>query len=439
MHNVKLRVAVLAPLAILAMAASACTSSASRSDGSSTPPANSGTGSSVSSPPVAGEDPAIPTESGPADNSKTPIVIGAINMDNGVPSFPGITAGYDVAAKYINAKLGGIGGHPVTIDHCNAGLDVASNQSCAQKFANDSKVKVLVGGIIVGSPPIYPILTQANLPISQILPLNEKDLTTTIGFSYYPGNVGTGLGLPYFALAKLKAKKMVLAVADNEGGRAGAQLVQSLPALKTAGATVTIAYLKDGEPDVTAPLLAAGAKGADAILLSAPEAQCIQVAKAMAQLGLKQPVVAVGTCNDPTVAAAVGNKVKGWYIGNNGPSTHFAPGVSAQVDRAKAIFAEFGSEKNFQSTDAAVAFGQVLSLWAIGNKIGADNLTRASWVAGMRAYTGPVWMGPDSVKCPGSPYLAVCTALSQFSQIGDDGLETAANDGKSIDPYAPIN
>lgn len=379
----------------------------------------------------------IPEESGPADESLEPVVIGALNMNEGVPSFPGFQVGWDTAAEYINAKLGGIAGHPVVVKHCGTAIDPDSNQRCAQELANDSSVQVVVGGINITSEPIYPILEQAKLPISIQTPLNQSDLMTTAGFSHYPGNVGISGGLPFFAVTQLGAKSVAVIAGDSEGGRGAVALIEQVPIIQQQGITVTPVYVKDTDPDITGPLLAAGGDQADAILVIAPAPTCIQTANAMAQLGLDTPVLAVSSCSDNAVKTAVGDKVKGWYIGENGPSPSLAEGVDPQVDHLRAVFAEFATVDEMTTTGAAVSFGQVLMLWSIGNELGADNLNREAWSGGLEAFTGPVFMGPPSAQCPGPVFPAVCTSQSRMSQIGDGGVHTDANNGETLDPFAP--
>ena len=44
---------------------------------------------------------------GKADQSKSPVVIGYVNQQGGVPAFPEATQGLDAAVKYVNASSAG--------------------------------------------------------------------------------------------------------------------------------------------------------------------------------------------------------------------------------------------------------------------------------------------------------------------------------------------
>ena len=428
MRSSRRRRRIVAGTAVLALLAGACTEddSAGADDPVETDDA---------SPTEAADDPAIPEETGAADDSAEPVVIGAINMDDGVPSFPGVSIGYDVAADYVNEHLGGIGGRPVEIRHCSVAIDPPSNQQCAQELANDEEVEVVVSGFAIGSDPIYPILEQAGLPVSIQTPLNQSDLAAPTGFSHYPGNVGISAGMPHFAIDQLDASKLVVVAQDNDGGRAAVQLIEQVPLVASSGATIEAVYVNDTAADVSGPMLAGGAADADAIIIVAPGSTCIQVANAAAQLDLDADVLGVSSCGEASVKDAVGDKVEGWYLGGNGASAALAPGTSAQTDRVHEIFEAAGKEDDLGLTSTAVSFGQIVMLWNIGNDIGADELSRESWLAGLGAFTGPVWMGPNEAACPGAMFPASCSQQSRISQIGADGVESIADGGQPIEPF----
>src|SRR3546814_19247287 len=86
-------------------------------------------------------------------------------MDEGTPSYPDVSVGIDAGAELVNAELGGIQGRPVEIVHCNVGVDQASNQECAQKYANDDDINLVINGYVFGSGFIFPSLDAAGLPV----------------------------------------------------------------------------------------------------------------------------------------------------------------------------------------------------------------------------------------------------------------------------------
>src|SRR3546814_18434578 len=111
-------------------------------------------------------------------------------MDEGTPSYPDVSVGIDAGAELVNAELGGIQGRPVEIVHCNVGVDQASNQECAQKFANDDDINIVINGYVFGSGSIFPILDAAGTPVLPQTPLTSPDLQATKGSAYAGGTAG---------------------------------------------------------------------------------------------------------------------------------------------------------------------------------------------------------------------------------------------------------
>ena len=159
---------------------------------------------------------AVPVPSGPADESLEPVVVGVINMDEGTPSYPDVSAGIDAAAALVNAELGGIQGRPVEIRHCNVGVDQASNQQCAQEFANDDSINVVIDGYVFGSGFVLPILESTGLPVLLQTPLTPPDFEAALGWGFQGGNAGGTAGTAAYAAKFLDAENIVILGADND-------------------------------------------------------------------------------------------------------------------------------------------------------------------------------------------------------------------------------
>jgi branched-chain amino acid transport system substrate-binding protein len=117
-------------LAVAAVAAAGCSSSSSSSSGATTPTsaaATSGSASPSSSSSQGGLGPAAVTDylsyvggkAGPANNSLAPVQIGFVNQQGGQQVIGAdATTGSQMAVKYINTELGGVGGHPLQLVTC---------------------------------------------------------------------------------------------------------------------------------------------------------------------------------------------------------------------------------------------------------------------------------------------------------------------------------
>ncbi|MGH3282390.1 MAG: hypothetical protein ACRDNW_25090, partial [Trebonia sp.] len=140
--------------------AAACSSSSSSSS-SSAPAA----GSAASSPAAGSGSTASPTSagtntsaafagsvtnyqkyvgaSGAANSSLSPVTIGWVNEQGGQPnqSFPEATRAAKAAVKFINAKLGGVHGHPVKLSTCFIAGVEAQGTTCGDQMVNTKGVE----------------------------------------------------------------------------------------------------------------------------------------------------------------------------------------------------------------------------------------------------------------------------------------------------------
>ncbi len=381
---------------------------------------------------------ALPEETGPADESLEPVVIGWMNIDDGVPSFPATTEGFVAGMEYATERLGGIDGRPIEVRTCSVGLDDASIQQCAQQFANDDAVTLVATGYVINAGgPHYPIFESAGMPVNLQTPLQQPDLTTDIGVSYFPGNPGISAGLPYFLATYQDAQSIAVVVSDNDAGRGAIQLIEQLGEVnpEMADVEITPVFVSDDEVDLTGPIRAAGADQADAFLPLVAASGCIQVANALDSLGIDVPVASTGLCAAQEVQDAVGEKIEGWFIGFSGTPPFLGPGVDDELDLFLEVYPEYGDEALQFGASASQGFGQALALWEVGNGIGADGISRDAWLEAMRTFEGPVFMGPREISCPGPVFPSVCGGQSRVYQYTADGF-VDATDGEAIDPFA---
>src|SRR5512132_1496280 len=63
-----------------------------------------------------------------------PIAIGFVNSEGGAFSVPELRVGNEVAADYINARLGGVDGRPVHVTRCATDGSPEASIDCANQF-----------------------------------------------------------------------------------------------------------------------------------------------------------------------------------------------------------------------------------------------------------------------------------------------------------------
>lgn len=357
----------------------------------------------------------VPSETGPADESLEPVKIGFVNQSEGTPSFPGPLASAQSAVDYINESLGGIEGHPIELVDCNTGLDPDSNQQCAQQMVNDDDINVVTTQFVLGSDAFWPVLEQGGLTALEGTPLNTTDYTSPAAIAYTPGGAGIVVGLADYAAKRLGATSLTVVAEGNAGGQAVIDGMKVSPPL--AGLTIDSIIAGTAETDLAGALQA---KQNDAYILVAAAQTCIQVAKALAQIGSDIPVLGVSSCGDPSVISEVGDDVDGWLVG--APSA--LPGLEP-ADPELTLFSEVmestGRPEAAGLTAASQSFGQLITLWQIGNEIGYDNLTRQAWHDGLMGFTGPMFLGPRTLACPGAALPALCTTEARIMEVHADG------------------
>ncbi len=348
-----------------------------------------------------------------------------VNMDEGTPSYPLVSAGVDAAAEYINAKLGGIQGRPVEIRHCNVGVDQASNQECAQEFANDEDISAVINGYVFSSSFGLPILEAAGVPVLLQTPLTPADFEAPNGFAYQGGNAGGGAGTATYAARFLDAEEIVIFGADDDALRAAVAQIEELPA--TEGVDISVTHIANTAADVTADVQASNAADADAILALVNAPQCLQVGQTVRDLGIETPIVSTTVCAVPATLEETPEVLEGWNIIGSGLPPMLPEGASAELDFFREVYPEYGSEEELGSFHALGGFGALLALWDIGNDA-PESLTRADWTEGMANFDGPYFGGVSEVSCPGEYYPAICANDVRAFQLDDQGQMTQVQD-----------
>ncbi len=404
----KVRLSMTATAAVAALALAACSSSASGAGG--------GTGG--------GSSPAAGAQAGnAADSSLTPVTIGYINEDSGPNGQLDSPNGVTATVKYVNAELGGIDKHPVKLVKCSSDGSAEAVQKCAQQFLNDdSMVAVVVGTLQSGDDSLYTTLA-GKKPLIGATPASQAAFAAADGYWYGSGSFGVIPGFGVFAAQNLSdihtAAIVYLDVASLKATVTG--LLK--PVLDKAGIKTTLVPLPLTGTDAAGPLTAAGAASADLLIPITGAPQCIQIAKAVAQLGIKAKVVASPICMDETVLKAVGPLEKDWYEVQIGSGT-----ASDNADLAlfKHILSTYGDGHDGQY---AYAIGPVtLTLVKQIQKIGYSKLTPDTVRQAIKTYTGAVPLMAPSIKCgvfAAAP--SVCNAFIRAYQWDGSKLVDASH------------
>ncbi len=357
---------------------------------------------------------------GKANPKLSPVVIGAINTQGGqVLVGPGWSNGVKTAVQYVNKYLGGVNGHPLVVSYCFTTSAEEEGTKCGQQFANDKRIKVVeFGAVAVGNQSFYAALGN-NKPTVGGVELLPVDAQRKNGFALF-GTNDSVLG-PWGTLGKnvLHAKTAAVVYVQVPGIDYGAKVEQA--SLESAGIKTTLVGFPSTATDLTGPLTAAGAQNADMIVPQANAAGCVNIAKALSQLGKSNtPVVSNPLCLDPAVPAGLGGDLPKWIYGI-ASSLGFDttdPAVKPFVRGLTLV----GQPKLAADAWVIVAWGQILTTVKLMNQIGVTHVTSANFTSTIRKFKGPQALGAPSLQCgkyPAEP--AACNDQAQFFQYEGAG------------------
>jgi branched-chain amino acid transport system substrate-binding protein len=431
--------ATIATVCALALVPAACSS-----DKSST---SNGTSSSTKTPTVSNDWALSYTgaKAGKANPSSSPVVIGYVNQEGGVPAFPEATEGVNAAVRYINDELGGIQGHPIKIEQCFVVAN-EDGQKCGTQLANDDKVKlVITGAMTVGNQALYNTIAGTK-PVLVSNPVVTPDFLTRGTYAYTPGGPGVVQGMAVFVAKNLRdIKKVSVIYGDSEAEVFGAEGLL-VPKLKSYGITdVTLQKISDAPtaPDVQNALTAAGADNADVVMPIVTVQGCIATYDALKSLGIETPVVTTGLCFGTPMTkhlADLGSTdtvPDGWYFGDYGYS-YFVPEDASGMTTYLAKIQQYGP-KNVEYTGfAGPTFANVMTVAKFYNQLGPDAST-TDLLSTIKSFKGPMMIVAGPMSCGFSSLFQSLCGTQMGIMLYKDGKWTAVASGinnKAIDPYS---
>ena len=137
---------------------------------------------------------------------KSKVYIGWVNQQGGQVVIGGLaTAGAQLAVRYVNDQLGGVGGHPVALVQCFIKSNEEST-TCGQKLVNDKRIAVIAtGAVATGAQSFHATIRGAKPVVTGVAVTPVDGAQGTPSFLF--GDAGHIL-LPFGTYAKnvLKAK-----------------------------------------------------------------------------------------------------------------------------------------------------------------------------------------------------------------------------------------
>jgi branched-chain amino acid transport system substrate-binding protein len=384
-------------------------------------------------------------KAGKADQKQSPVVIGYVNQQGGVPAFPEATQGLDAAVKYVNTELGGIQGHPIKVESCFV-IANEDGQKCGTRLANDDNVRlVITGAMTVGNEALYNIVAPKK-PVLVANPVVTPDFLTTGTYAYTPGGPGVVQGMAVFAGKYMKdIHKVAVVYGDSEAEVFAAEGLL-VPKLKSYGITdVTLQKISDAPtaPDVQNALTAAHADTADVVIPIVTVQGCIATYDALKSLGIKTQVVTTGLCFGTPMTkhlADIGSSdtvPDGWYFGDYGYS-YFVPEDASGMTTYLAKIQQYGPPNVEYTGFAGPVFANLMTATKFYNQLGPDAST-AKLLATIKDFKGPMMIVAGPMSCGFSTLFASLCGTQMGIMQYKNGTWTAIASGvndKPIDPYA---
>ena len=349
---------------------------------------------------------------GAADASLSPIKIGYFNQQGGAieVTHTNIT-GVQAAVDFVNKNAGGIGGHPLELVTCYIANTEEEGQQCGQQFANDSSIVAIeTGPTFIGTESFYAAVAGSK-PVVAGVSVSAADTVQATAAVLFGG--AKYILAPYatFARDTLHVKSAALIYPEGSGVDEGAAGQAS--AFETAGIPTKVVPYAADTPDLTVPLLAAGAQNVDLVMPVINPNDCVKFEQATQQLGIPdEKVLASPICINADVGKALGDLPKWIYaVASSLSIDPTDPSVPPYTDILKAQ----GLESSIGDPWVLVGFGQMMTLAKWLNAIGPDKITSDTIVAQMKAFKGPLILGSPVLQCGKYPKApAVCNDFTQF-------------------------
>jgi branched-chain amino acid transport system substrate-binding protein len=356
-------------------------------------------------------------KAGAANQSLAPVEIGFVNQQGG-PIVIGANAtnGAELAVNWANADANGIAHHPIKLVTCFIASAEAEGTTCGQQFLAAKGLSVIdEGGVAFGVQSLYRTLGGARPVVAgvAVTPVDAVQKAAVILFGD-----GAHVLAPYGTYAKqILHAKTAAVVYENEPG-IGPNAQAWITALKKEGITVRTATYAPTQTDVIAPLTAAGAASADIVIPGTDANGCVNMAKALTQIGVTdaRKIVANPLCLNAQVISALGDFPKWTYgIASSNVGDTSDKGVPPYLKVAKA----FGDAANAPDPWNIVNFGTMLStirfLNEVASKYGVAGINPGRVLAAAKAFKGPQALGAPALSCgqiKSAP--AVCNDRAQF-------------------------
>jgi branched-chain amino acid transport system substrate-binding protein len=329
-------------------------------------------------------------------------------------------AGFDLALEQVNAA----GRRPLAYQFEDSQSDPRQAVTIAQKFVSDPRILIEVGDFSsTASMAASPIYNRGHLV--QFGMTNSHPDFTKGGDWIWSNCVSQAEEQPNLAayvVDGLGLKKPAVLHLNTDWGVTAKNVFVEAAKAKGADVVATEAFLP-GERDFRSTLVRLRDANPDGIILEAYYADGAVIARQVRDLGLKQPIAAVGSVYSPKFIELGGDAVNGVYTQAYFFPEEPRPEVQSFV---KAFTAKFGREPDwFNATayDTVILVGELVQQFGASREAIHDGLAKIKDVPSV--VYGRATFDPATRRIAGAHYLRLVVKAGRFT-LWDGSKATAS-------------
>jgi branched-chain amino acid transport system substrate-binding protein len=346
----------------------------------------------------------------PNKATKSPIVFGMINLEQGPVTFPEFRAGAQAGINYVNQYLGGLKGHPIKLLTCATDGTPATSARCANQLAAKHVVAML-GATDTGGGGSYPVFGRNKLSVIGGVPFTPVESNAKNGVMFLSAAVADNAAATVYAVKTLHKKSLVILAGDNTQGNYTASIVANVA--KNLGIKNKTVEVPITAADLSPSAASAIAANPDVIFVETPEA-CAPMLKALKAVGYKGLLYSIDPCAAPPVLAAAGPAAQGMII----PGAYYELyDNNPQAKLSAAILSKFAPKNTALDSLAVAGLSEIINLQTASKSLPANKLNSAGLLAFFKnGKQHPNWMG-HAMVCDGKQVPAQSASCDKWMRI----------------------
>jgi branched-chain amino acid transport system substrate-binding protein len=329
-------------------------------------------------------------------------------------------AGFDLALDQVNTP----GSRPLQYEFEDSQADPRQAAAIAQKFVSDPRIIIELGDFSsTASMAASPIYNRGKLV--QLGMTNSHPDFTKGGEYCWSNNISQAEEQPNlatFVVDGLGLKKLAVLHLNTDWGVAAKNLFVQAAKAKGADVVATEGFLP-GERDFRSTLVRLRDADPTGLILEAYYADAAVIARQVRDLGLKQPIAAVGSVYSPKLLELGGDAVNGMYTQANFFPDQPRPEVQTFV---KAFNAKFGRLPDFFN---AIAYDSIFLVSCLVREFGATREAILDGLGKIKDAPSVVYahttFDPVTRRVAGAQYLRLVVKDGRFT-VWDGSKPTAS-------------